>query len=97
MQINITGHHVEITNAIREFTKEKFDKLERYCEKVSAINVILSVEKLRHIAEASIVVFKNELHAHAEADDLYAAIDDLIDKLQRQLIKHKEKMHSHRE
>ncbi len=97
MQINFTGHHVEVTPALKQFTNEKLDKLERHFDKITAIDIVFDVEKLRHIAEASIKIVKGDLHARAEADDMYTAIDDLVNKLDRQLIKHKEKIRSHRE
>ena|SRR3990167_10260614 len=97
MKINFTGHHVEVTTALKTFTNEKFDKLQRHFDKITTINIIFDVEKLRHIAEASIKIVKSELHARAEADDMYTAIDDLVNKLDRQLIKHKEKARTHRE
>lgn len=95
MQISITGHRIEVTPALRSFTEEKFHKLMRHYDKITATNVILDVEKLRHIAEANILVSKETIHASAESEDLYAAIDLLIDKLDRQLIKHKEKIHNY--
>ncbi|KTC82770.1 ribosome hibernation-promoting factor, HPF/YfiA family [Legionella cincinnatiensis] len=95
MQINITGHHMDVTPAIRAFTEEKFDKLERHFDQITSINVVFGVEKLRQIAEATVYVAKGELHASSESDDLYTAIDTLIDKLDRQLIKHKEKNRNH--
>ncbi|ARB93469.1 ribosome hibernation promoting factor [Legionella longbeachae] len=95
MQINITGHHMDVTPAIRAFTEEKFDKLERHFDQITSINVVFGVEKLRQIAEATVYIAKGELHASSESDDLYTAIDTLIDKLDRQLIKHKEKIRNH--
>ena len=97
MQINFTGHRMEITPALRSFAQEKFDKLERHFDKITAINVVFDVEKLRQIAEAYILVAKGELHASSESEDMYTAIDILVDKLDRQLIKHKEKLRDHRE
>lgn len=95
MQINITGHRLEVTPALRAFAEEKFNKLERHSDHITAIHVVFDVEKLRQIAEATVYVAKGELHASSEAEDLYAAIDTLIDKLDRQLIKHKEKIRKH--
>jgi len=95
MQINITGHHIDVTPALRAFTEEKFDKLERHFDHIRSIKVGLNVEKLRQIAEATVHVTKGELHAGAESEDLYTAIDTLIDKLERQLSKHKEKNQHH--
>lgn len=92
MKINFTGHRIEITPALRMFTEEKFDRLSRHFDKITSINVVFDVEKLRQRAEATILVSKAELHAHSESEDMYAAIDLLVDKLDRQLIKHKEKI-----
>ncbi|MDP3704988.1 MAG: ribosome hibernation promoting factor [Legionellaceae bacterium] len=97
MQINFTGHRIDVTPALRTFTQEKFGKLERHFDKIKAINVVFDVEKLRQIVEATILVNKGELHASSESDDMYSAIDLLIDKLDKQLIKHKEKMKGHRD
>lgn len=97
MQINFTGHGMEITTALKNFTREKFDKLERHFDKITSISVVFDVEKLNQIAEATILITKGELHARSESDDMYAAIDTLVDKLDRQLIKHKEKMREHRD
>lgn len=95
MQINFTGHHVEVTSALRTFTEEKFEKLARHHDRITAINVVFNVEKLAQIAEATIIIPQGELHARAESEDMYTAIDELMTKLDRQLIKHKEKMRSH--
>jgi len=97
MQINITGHRMDVTPALRAFTEEKFDRLERHFDHITSINVVFDVEKLRQIAEATIFVAKGELHASSESEDMYAAIDTLVDKLNRQLIKHKEKILTRRE
>jgi putative sigma-54 modulation protein len=92
MQINITGHRMDVTPALKAFTKEKFNRLERHFDHITSINVVYDVEKLRQIAEATVFVSKGELHASSESEDMYAAIDSLVDKLNRQLIKHKEKL-----
>lgn len=97
MHINITGHRMDVTPAIRAFTEEKFQRLERHFDHITAIHVTYDIEKLRQIAEATIFVAKAELHASSEAEDLYAAIDTLVDKLNRQLMKHKEKLIGHRD
>lgn len=97
MQINITGHRLDVTDSLRAFTEEKFEKLERHFDHITAINVVFDVEKLRQIAEATILVSKGEVHASSESDDMYAAIDTLVDKLNRQLLKHKEKILGHRD
>lgn len=97
MQINFTGHRLDITPALRDYTISRFDKLQRHFDKITSIHVTFDVEKLRQIAEATLHVSKAELHASSEAEDMYAAIDSLADKLDRQLIKHKEKLKSHRD
>lgn len=95
MQVNLTGHHVEITPALKDYLNTKFDRIERHFDNVTAVNCILTVEKLRHKAEAKINVSGNTLFADAVEDDMYAAIDGLIDKLDRQIKKHKEKLTDH--
>lgn len=97
MKINITGHRLDVTPSLRTFTEEKFDRLERHFDNITTINVVFDVEKLRQIAEATILVAKGEIHASAESEDMYAAIDLLVDKLNRQLMKHKEKIIDHRD
>jgi putative sigma-54 modulation protein len=96
MQLNLTGHHVEITDPLRSYVNEKMDKLERHFDHVTNVHVVLSVEKLRQKAEADVHVSGAELFAEATSEDMYAAIDSLIDKLDRQIIKHKEKLGAHR-
>ena len=96
MQINITGHKLEVTPALRAFTEEKFSRLERHYDKITSINVIFDVDKLIQKAEATVLVTKAELHASSTSENMYAAIDTLIDKLDRQLIKHKGKTQNHR-
>jgi len=95
MQITITGHHIEVTDSLRNYVNEKFQKLERHFDQVIDIHVILSVEKLVQKAEATVHVNGAKLFAEQEHADLYAAIDGLIDKLDRQTIKHKEKQSEH--
>lgn len=95
MQLNLTGHHVEITDALRAYVAEKLQRLERHFDHVSNAHVILSVEKTRQKAEATINATGNQLHADAVEEDMYAAIDALADKLDRQIKKHKEKLTDH--
>jgi putative sigma-54 modulation protein len=92
MQLNISGHHVDISDALRSYVNEKLSKLERHYDNMTNVHVVLSVEKLQNRAEATIHVAGGELFADADCDDMYAAIDALVDKLDRQLIKHKEKV-----
>ncbi len=97
MQLNITGHQMDVTPALRNFTLEKFSKLDRHFDKITSANVVFDVEKPRQIAEATVLIAKGELHAKAESEDMYTTINGLVDKLDRQLLKHKQKMRSHRE
>lgn len=97
MQINFTGHNVEVTTSLKSYTEDKLNKLERHFDKITAIHVIYDVEKLSQIVEATIKVVGTELHARSESEDMYASVDGLIDKLDRQLIKHKEKIRDHRD
>lgn len=95
MQINITGHHVDVTDSMRDYVKEKFDKLERHFDHVTNVHVILEVEKLRKKAEAKMNLSGTEVFAEAVEEDMYAAIDALSDKLDRQILKYKEKLKDH--
>ncbi len=92
MQINITGHHVDLTDAMRDYVNTKFAKLERHFDNITNVQVTLTVQKQRQEAEATVNISGGELFAQAESDDMYAAIDSLIDKLDRQIVKHKEKL-----
>ncbi len=95
MQINLTGHHVEITDSLRDYVDSKFSKLERHFDSINNVHVILNVEKLNQKAEATLHLSGGEVFATSEHSDMYAAIDGLIDKLDRQVIKHKEKVKRH--
>jgi len=95
MQIDVTGHHVELTDPLRNYVSEKFERLERHFDHVTDVHVILSVEKLRHTAEATIHISGGKLFADSTNEDMYAAIDSLTDKLDRQIKKHKEKLTDH--
>lgn len=91
MQLNISGHHVDVTDALRSYAAEKMQKLERHYAQITNAHIVLSVEKQRQRAEATIHVSGGDLFADADSEDLYAAIDMLVEKLDRQLIRHKEK------
>ena len=95
MQMTISGHHLDVTDPIRDYVTNKLSKLERHSEAITSMAVILTVDKLSQKAEATVHVTVGDLFANAEHDDLYAAIDALSDKLDRQLIKHKEKHRGH--
>ncbi|MEP5764811.1 MAG: ribosome-associated translation inhibitor RaiA [Halieaceae bacterium] len=95
MQITISGHHVEVTDPLRDYVLSKFDRLQRHSDQITNTDVTLIVEKLVQKAEATIHVSGADIFANAESEDMYAAIDLLADKLDRQLIKHKEKSRGH--
>ena len=95
MQLNLTGHHVEVTPPMRAYVSEKLQKLERHFDHVTDIHCILTVEKLEHKAEARVNLSGGSLFADAVAEDMYAAVDSMVDKLDRQILKHKEKITDH--
>jgi putative sigma-54 modulation protein len=95
MHINLTGHHVELTPPLSDYVNSKMERLERHFDHVTDIHVVLSVEKLRHKAEATMHVSGGTLFADAVQEDMYSAIDSLTDKLDRQVKKHKEKLTDH--
>ncbi|WP_252176842.1 ribosome-associated translation inhibitor RaiA [Endozoicomonas sp. 4G] len=91
MQVNISGHHVEVTEALKDYVTKKLDRLGAHFDQITNVQVTLSVGKLNHKVEATLHVRGADINATAEAEDMYAAIDDMSDKLDRQLVKHKEK------
>lgn len=95
MNLNITGHHIEVTPAIRDYTTGKLDRVLRHFDQVTSAHVILSVEKLQQKAEVTLHVKGKDIFADAIDTDLYAAIDLLVDKLDRQVLKHKGKVTNH--
>lgn len=95
MQLNITGHHIDMTDSMNDYVTNKMERLERHFDHVTNVHVILSVEKTRQKAEATIHITGNDIFANAEDESMYAAIDALIDKLDRQIKKHKEKVTNH--
>lgn len=95
MNISLSGHHVEITPALRAYLTNKLERIQRHFDHVTDMTIVLSVEKLRQKAEATLHVSGASLHADAEDGDMYAAIDALADKLDRQIKKHKEKLTDH--
>ncbi len=96
MNLNISGHHLEVTPAIREYVSSKIERTTRHFDSIIDVAVILSVDKLEHKAEATIHVVGKDLHVESVDADMYAAIDSLVDKLDRQIIKYKEKQADHR-
>ena len=95
MKMNITGHHVEVTQAIHDYATSKLDRVIRHFDHVTSVHVILSVEKLVQKAEVTLHVKGKDIHADSTGTDLYASIDSVIDKLDRQVLKHKEKVTNH--
>jgi putative sigma-54 modulation protein len=95
MQLKLTGHHVDITPPLREYVRKKLDRVLRHFERVVDVHCVLTVEKLEHKAEATLGVSGAVIHADARHADMYAGIDALIDKLDRRVRKHKEKISDH--
>jgi putative sigma-54 modulation protein len=97
MNLHITGHHVAVTDALRTYVVSKLDRVRRHFDHVIDVNVVMSVEKLRQKVEANVHVSGREIHAASEGESLYAAIDELADRLDRQVVRHKEKLQVHRD
>jgi len=95
MQLTVSGHHVEVTDPLRDYVGNKLERLQRHFDQITNVQVTLIVEKLVQKAEATVHISGADIFAAAESDDMYAAIDALADKLDRQLIKHKEKARRH--
>lgn len=93
MQITVKGHNVDVTQALNDYVNDKFTKkIDRQSDGIKSIQVTLSVEKLEQKAEAVIEVVGDTFHTEAVEQDLYAAIDVLLDKVVRIIVKHKEKL-----
>ena len=95
MQLSVTGHHIEVTDSLKNYVTSKVEKIERHFDLVTDVHCILKVEKLRHTAEATVSVNGGKIFADSTDEDMYAAIDSLVDKLERQVRKYKEKMVDH--
>jgi putative sigma-54 modulation protein len=95
MVVKITGHHVDVTDALRDYVDTKMDRILRHHDLLMDAHWILTVEKLQHKAEANLSVSGRSIHAEVVADDMYAAIDGLVDRLDRQLRKYKDKLNDH--
>ncbi len=91
MQIETYGQQMDVTPALRSYVETRFERLGRHFEGDCEIRVQLGLDKPEHKAEANVTLAGRKLHADAVGQDMYAAIDLLVDKLDRQLIKHKEK------
>jgi putative sigma-54 modulation protein len=95
MQLNVTGHHVDITTSLKVYVEKKLDRIVRHSDHVIDVHCVLTVEKLRHKAEATVQLSGATVHADATDGNMYAAIDALADKLDRRVKKHKEKLTDH--
>ena len=100
MNLTISGHHLEVTPALRSYVTNKLDRVTRHFDQVVDVKVLLTLENQkekdkRQRAECRIGVKGNDLFAESSHEDLYAAVDELVDKLDRQMAKHKEKLQSH--
>ena len=91
MNLHLTGHHVEITPAIRDYVVAKLERINRHFDHLIDVNVVMTVEKLDQRIEANVHMSGKDIHVQAHDGDMYAAIDGLIDKLDRQVIRHKER------
>jgi putative sigma-54 modulation protein len=91
MNLNLTGHHIEVTPAIRDYVSTKLERITHHFDHVIDVNIILSVEKLQRKIEASVRVRGRDIFCESADPDMYAAIDSLVDKLDRTILKHKEK------
>jgi putative sigma-54 modulation protein len=97
MEITFTGHQLEVTPALKEFTRDKFEKIIRHYDRINSINVTFNVDKLQHTVEATISVPQQSIHASSESfESMYVAIDKLIEKLDKQIKRHKEKKTDHK-
>jgi putative sigma-54 modulation protein len=95
MNLSIQGHHIDVTPALREYVKSKLDRIRRHFDQVIDVNAVLGVEKLQQKAEVTLHVKGKDLFAEAVDTDLYAAIDLVADRLDRQVLKYKNKRQDH--
>jgi putative sigma-54 modulation protein len=91
MNLHLSGHHVDVTPAMRDYVTNKFARITRHFDHVIDVKVILSVEKLKQKIEANVHLSGKDIFVESHDPDMYAAIDTLVDKLDRQILKHKEK------
>ena len=96
MNLHLTGHHVQITPAIRDYIDSKLDRIGHHLDKAIDVNIILSIEKLQQKVEATVRIPGKDVFCESTDADMYAAIDSLADKLERAIRKHKEKNLSQR-
>lgn len=95
MQLEISGHHIDVTDALKDYVQSKMARIERHFDNVIDAEVVLEVAKAGHSAEVTMKLSGKRLHAEATASDMYAAIDSMVDKLDRQTCRYKEKARDH--
>jgi putative sigma-54 modulation protein len=95
MNLTVSGHHVSVTPAIRDYVVNKLSRIHRHFDHVIDVNVILSVEKLAQRAEVNVHVSGRDIFVETSDENMYAAIDTLADKLDRQILKHKDRAFGH--
>jgi len=96
MQITTTFRHMESSSALKSYAEEKLEKIQKYIDEPIAAQVFLTVEKIRHIAEVTITAKGITIKASEETNDMYAAVDAVIDKIERQLRRYKERIKEHK-
>lgn len=96
MNIQITGHNIDVTPALREFAEKKLKRLKKHMNNITNIHVTFNIDKLSQIVEAQVMLPGNKIHAKAKSNDMYHAVDELIHKLIRQLDKYRDKLTGHR-
>ena len=95
MNIQISGQHLEVTQAISDHIHNKFERISKHFNNISNVHIFLKVEKTKHFAEATLHINNHDIVATAHSDDMYSTINTLVDKVDRQIMKHKEKLTSH--
>ena len=95
MQLAFTGRNLEITDALRRYAEEKIVRLQKFVDQITSAHVILSIEKHRQIAEVTLRVRELTIRGEESSDDLYCAIDLVVDKIERQIVRYKEKIVEH--
>ena len=95
MNLQVSGHHLEITPALHDYVTGKLERITRHFDNVIDVNVILSVDKLKHKAEVTVHLAGKDVYVESVDEDLYAAVDGLVDKLERQVQKYKQKLQDH--
>ena|SRR3990167_2206599 len=96
MQVNFTGHGLEITPALRQLVENKFEKIQRHFDHITSAHITFGVQKLENTAEITIHIPGHQLHAVAKSNDMYKAVDEMLNKLDQQIVKHKEKLKGHK-